>query len=39
MLQLPERLVVVETLPRTEIGKIDKEALRADIRKRIEGEG
>jgi hypothetical protein len=25
VLQLPERLVVAETLPRTEIGKIDKE--------------
>jgi non-ribosomal peptide synthetase component E (peptide arylation enzyme) len=36
VLQLPERLVVVETLPRTEIGKIDKKALREDIRKRIE---
>ena len=35
VLQLPERLVVVETLPRTEIGKIDKKALQADIRKRM----
>jgi 2,3-dihydroxybenzoate-AMP ligase len=39
VLQLPERLVVVETLPRTEIGKIDKKALRADIQRRVEEEG
>ena len=37
--QLPERLVVVDTLPRTEIGKIDKQALRKDIRGRLEREG
>ncbi|MEW6665208.1 MAG: AMP-binding protein [Thermodesulfobacteriota bacterium] len=39
VLQLPERLVVVETLPRTEIGKIDKKALQEDIRKLKEREG
>ena len=37
VLQLPEHLVVVDTLPRTEIGKIDKKALQADIRNRVEG--
>lgn len=36
--KLPERLVTVDTLPRTAIGKVDKKALRTDINKRIEME-
>jgi 2,3-dihydroxybenzoate-AMP ligase len=35
--QLPERVEFVSELPFTKIGKIDKKALREDIRKRIEG--
>jgi len=38
VLQLPEGLVVVEALPRTEIGKIDKKALREDIRNKLASE-
>jgi len=36
--KLPERLEVVEVLPQTKVGKIDKKALRADIAERIERE-
>ncbi|MFH1490587.1 MAG: class I adenylate-forming enzyme family protein, partial [Pseudomonadota bacterium] len=36
VLQLPEKLVVVDALPRTPVGKPDKEALRKDIRERME---
>ena len=35
--QLPERVEFMSELPFTKIGKIDKKALREDIRKRIEG--
>ncbi|MGC0372996.1 (2,3-dihydroxybenzoyl)adenylate synthase [Streptomyces sp. SAI-229] len=35
--KLPERLVVVEELASTKVGKIDKKALRADIAHRMEG--
>lgn len=35
----PERLVVVDDLPTTKVGKIDKRALRVDIQRRLEGEG
>ena len=38
VLQLPEKLVTVEALPRTAVGKPDKEALRQDIRERLAGE-
>ncbi|WP_433042231.1 (2,3-dihydroxybenzoyl)adenylate synthase [Dactylosporangium sp. CS-033363] len=34
--KLPERLVVLDTLPVTNVGKIDKKALRADIAARLE---
>lgn len=33
--KLPERLVLVDALPTTNIGKIDKKALRADIDERL----
>jgi 2,3-dihydroxybenzoate-AMP ligase len=33
--KLPERLVVVDELPATKVGKIDKKALRADIADRL----
>jgi non-ribosomal peptide synthetase component E (peptide arylation enzyme) len=36
--KLPERLVLVSSLPTTNIGKIDKKALRADISQRLAGE-
>ena len=37
--KLPERLEVVEDLPLTKVGKVDKKALRDDIRGRLEREG
>ncbi|MBB4772396.1 (2,3-dihydroxybenzoyl)adenylate synthase [Actinomadura livida] len=36
--KVPERLVVVDELPSTNIGKIDKKALRADIAQRLDAE-
>jgi 2,3-dihydroxybenzoate-AMP ligase len=36
--KLPERLVLVSSLPTTNIGKIDKKALRADISERLANE-
>ena len=33
--KLPERLVLIEELPTTKVGKIDKKALRADIAARL----
>ncbi len=36
--KLPERLVLVGSLPSTNIGKIDKKALRADIAERLAAE-
>jgi 2-hydroxy-7-methoxy-5-methyl-1-naphthoate---CoA ligase len=35
----PERLVVVDRIPTTKVGKIDKKALREDIRVRLQAEG
>jgi len=35
VLQLPERIEFVESIPLTKVGKADKEALRADIRRRL----
>jgi 2,3-dihydroxybenzoate-AMP ligase/mycobactin salicyl-AMP ligase len=35
VLQLPERIVFVDSIPLTKVGKIDKKALREDIRKRM----
>jgi 2,3-dihydroxybenzoate-AMP ligase len=37
--KLPERLEVVDVLPVTKVGKIDKKALRDDVRGRLEREG
>jgi 2,3-dihydroxybenzoate-AMP ligase len=33
--KIPERLVVVDTMPTTKVGKIDKKAMREDIRERL----
>jgi 2,3-dihydroxybenzoate-AMP ligase len=38
-LQLPERIEVIEELPMTKVGKVDKKKLREEIKKRLEGEG
>lgn len=35
--QLPERIEFISELPVTKVGKVDKKALREDIRKKIEG--
>jgi 2,3-dihydroxybenzoate-AMP ligase len=37
VLQLPERIELVDELPMTKVGKVDKKALREDIKKKIEG--
>ncbi|MGV9670081.1 MULTISPECIES: AMP-binding enzyme [unclassified Gordonia (in: high G+C Gram-positive bacteria)] len=34
--KFPERLVVVDEFPMTKVGKIDKKAMREDIRQRLE---
>ena len=39
VLQLPERVELVAELPLTKVGKVDKKALREDIKKKVEGEG
>jgi 2,3-dihydroxybenzoate-AMP ligase/mycobactin salicyl-AMP ligase len=38
-LQLPERIEVIEELPMTKVGKVDKKKLREEIKKKLEGEG
>lgn len=35
--QLPERIEFIESIPATKVGKVDKKALREDIKKRIAG--
>ncbi len=35
VLQLPERIVFTETMPMTKAGKLDKQALRKDIEKKV----
>jgi len=35
VLQLPERIVFVDSIPLTKVGKVDKNALREDIRRRL----
>jgi 2,3-dihydroxybenzoate-AMP ligase/mycobactin salicyl-AMP ligase len=37
VVQLPERVELVDELPMTKVGKVDKKALREDIRNKIEG--
>jgi 2,3-dihydroxybenzoate-AMP ligase len=39
VLQLPERVELVEDLPLTKVGKVDKKVLREDIKKKVEGQG
>jgi len=34
---LPERIELVDDLPVTKVGKVDKKVLREDIKKRLEG--
>jgi non-ribosomal peptide synthetase component E (peptide arylation enzyme) len=36
--QLPERIEIVDELPMTKVGKVDKKTLREDIRQKIENE-
>jgi non-ribosomal peptide synthetase component E (peptide arylation enzyme) len=36
--KLPERLEIIDAIPRTPVGKIIKGKLREDIRKKLEGE-
>jgi non-ribosomal peptide synthetase component E (peptide arylation enzyme) len=38
-LLLPERLEIVDELPKTRIGKVDKKALRQDIEEKLKKEG
>jgi non-ribosomal peptide synthetase component E (peptide arylation enzyme) len=35
VLQLPERIEFIDSIPLTKVGKIDKRALREDIKKRL----
>ena len=37
--KIPERLVVVDELPMTKVGKINKKDLRADIAERLAAAG
>jgi len=37
--KLPERLVLVDQMPVTKVGKLDKQAMREDIRERLTQEG
>ncbi|MCX8021976.1 MAG: AMP-binding protein [Syntrophorhabdaceae bacterium] len=39
VLQLPERIEIIQELPMTKVGKVDKKALREEIKKRLEEEG
>jgi non-ribosomal peptide synthetase component E (peptide arylation enzyme) len=36
---LPERLEIIDELPKTTVGKIDKQSLRADIKEKLQNEG
>jgi 2,3-dihydroxybenzoate-AMP ligase len=35
VLQLPERLEIIDSIPRTKIGKVDKKLLKEDISKKL----
>lgn len=37
--QCPERIEIIEELPMTKVGKVDKKSLREDIRKKLKQEG
>ncbi|MCX8021492.1 MAG: AMP-binding protein [Syntrophorhabdaceae bacterium] len=37
--QLPEKIVFIDELPMTKVGKVDKKVLREDIVRRLEGNG
>jgi len=37
VLQLPERLELIDSIPLTKVGKADKKALKEDIQKKLEG--
>jgi len=39
VLLLPERLEIIDFLPETGVGKVDKKLLRKDIEKKLKGEG
>jgi 2,3-dihydroxybenzoate-AMP ligase/mycobactin salicyl-AMP ligase len=39
VLQLPERLELIDELPMTKVGKVDKKGLRENIKKKMEQEG
>jgi non-ribosomal peptide synthetase component E (peptide arylation enzyme) len=39
VLQFPERLEIVEELPKTAVGKVDKKALRGEITEKLKAEG
>jgi 2,3-dihydroxybenzoate-AMP ligase/mycobactin salicyl-AMP ligase len=39
VLQLPERIEIIEEIPMTKVGKVDKKYLREVIRKKLEQEG
>jgi 2,3-dihydroxybenzoate-AMP ligase len=39
VLQLPERIELVEDLPMTKVGKVDKKGLREEIKNKMENEG
>jgi non-ribosomal peptide synthetase component E (peptide arylation enzyme) len=39
VLQLPERLELIDELPMTKVGKVDKKSLREAIKKKMEQEG
>jgi non-ribosomal peptide synthetase component E (peptide arylation enzyme) len=39
VLQLPERIELIDEIPITKVGKVDKKLLREDIKKKLEQEG
>ena len=39
VLQLPERIELIDELPMTKVGKVDKKRLREVIKKKLEQEG
>ncbi|MDD5205310.1 MAG: (2,3-dihydroxybenzoyl)adenylate synthase, partial [Desulfobacterales bacterium] len=39
VLQLPERIEIIEEIPMTKVGKVDKKYLREVIKRKLEQEG